>query len=406
MATAMHLPLDIHLLILRQLTVSDLKTYSLCSKWHRDLVLPLLFRSLRLSPEAALGFGKGGSLAHLSSSVREVVLGDLTHPSDIARNIDRARMHCEALHLFPRVTALRVSVYVTPEFHFPLISAIFWKLAVLPFYSKIKSISLSVSVALASSPHYSNPILIQEKLSADGTEFIGQPAKLILYHTTEWANIPWPAALEEVSTSTLHTLRYVPTMMPYLTCHPVFENSFTTLRRIKITTATVYALFIALPTSLYPSVDEVWLSPSRCDGTCGVRPLFARVVAAFPSTRDLRLDMDEHTGTWYRRSDIVYTMLADLPKLQRARIPWPHDCSIDLVPHMLLQFSVRLWVKPNVPSTKSGLQNFRYVDFVAGSTWSKPEHAIYRVIKHANGEIDGTILPLQEVENEIRPFDE
>ncbi|KAK6338605.1 hypothetical protein TWF696_009417 [Orbilia brochopaga] len=404
----MDTPLDIHLLILQYLTVSDLKAYSLCSKWHRDLVLPLLFRSLRLSQASARAFEIGGCLGHLNSSVRRVALCGSAHQSDIARNIDLARICCEGLRLFPRIVALQVAIAVTPEFHFPLVAAIVSKLSACPFYRNLKTFSLHCTVAIATSPIYRPPEAIQGELSPDGLKFIGGLTELPSYFAKarQCIYIPWPLALEEASTTTLNSLQHTSMTPLPLPCYPIFRNSAATLKRLKIVSATVYALLTALPASPYPSVGELWLAPTRGDGTCGVRPLFERVVEAFPNVRDLRFDMEEHTGTWYRPSDVVYTMLGDLAKLQRAQLPWPHNMSLNLVSCGLLQFSVSKWANPCVPSAKGGLQDLKYIDFVAGPTWSRPEHAIYRVTRRPNGKMEGILMPLKVAEYETQPFED
>ncbi|KAK6541067.1 hypothetical protein TWF694_008444 [Orbilia ellipsospora] len=131
--------------ILSFLSVDDLKELSLCSTKYRNLILPVLFRSLiwrRVSD--IMEFQNGAKFAYLRPMVRHITIcvDEKITVQTVSVNIVACRHLAPAILLFPNITSLAIKANTIEHLEGNLITAILTTISASPIFENIRFFNL------------------------------------------------------------------------------------------------------------------------------------------------------------------------------------------------------------------------------------------------------------------------
>ncbi|KAK6530007.1 hypothetical protein TWF694_003383 [Orbilia ellipsospora] len=96
------------------LSHDEIRNFSLCSKFWRELSLPILFRAIYISCDTPRAFSPGGALSHISPAVRHVSLDTARHiahknqTEEISETVEYYRICAAGLQVFPRLESIMI----------------------------------------------------------------------------------------------------------------------------------------------------------------------------------------------------------------------------------------------------------------------------------------------------------
>ncbi|KAK6525199.1 hypothetical protein TWF694_005345 [Orbilia ellipsospora] len=399
------LPLEIWHAVAEYLPVPDLKTFSLCSKFWRQVTFPILFKSIKLYKTTVEEF-RSGSLRGLEPIVRHITLAELIRPLVLASSwdpswyettvwppgnhygqidimieiIELADTLSAALASFPALTSLYIPFNASKDYEWILLAAIFRRIGEYPFFKNLKR--LSVNCTLIPYPYNDMTTEVAERLgpSHKYTKFLEGLELKITDTAGLLTGIPFPPALEEAGSSyfggwnlvegAVGTLRPFkmfmhapPTaqnpMFPYL----FFFNSEATLKKLTLKAQHFEATGLDLTKPMLPNLQDLWFISYIAFGDFTEK----NICRAFPNLRSLRVDAPYYT-TGYKRPPYEY--ITDMLFLERVRVPMLNSRSkINVVHDCKSVMKLR---------EQTGVQRFEYLElyykgFVSGNEVYSPD---------------------------------
>ncbi|KAK6535795.1 hypothetical protein TWF281_000046 [Arthrobotrys megalospora] len=374
----MQYPPEIWFSILEGLSTSDLKSFSLASKYCREIALPLVFRNLRLSLASIDGL-EDGIITHIISDVRHVTFADLAASTQTAM-VDLIRVYCEVLSVFPNLQSLQISFPCSEEVRSHLIAAILNKISTYEWYPNLKALTIVLSYM---SHHREKPSSLEfgplyTYCSESAKEFFSKTSNLgDKYHyslTDATVNLHPPPSLRKAAIIVEDTENgYADLVGSY---SPILQLSISTLKTLYIAAQALFESYrhppaefapdVALQT--YSTVEDLWIT---FDGSPGVPAAgYDEIARRFPNVRYLRIDetsMNRGWGSLY--PDHIYNCLRRLKYLKTARVPWPRGEGLDLVGYQDFEgvdFAIKSCIRGgNGVRAVDGWHELEYIDFVS-----------------------------------------
>ncbi|KAK6539300.1 hypothetical protein TWF694_009533 [Orbilia ellipsospora] len=354
--------------ILSQLRVSDLSSFSLCSKGCYEIAIPFLFRSVSFSKRLLNAFRDGGRLSHAREHVKHVSLYNFysqmvpfvvdpdsedfdSETLEIA--ISRCRYFASNISLFPNIKSLDIGFSLTrPHGSFVLgtghvinlpnmvFRSILTKISNYSFFRTLKQFTVETG---SMKPVYYIPEYVLDLLSPENQAFLRLHLKpRQIAHTL--AIFPWN--LEEAKIH-FEDHEYNSTKGPLFNWCPILggdledtfyltQGSVTTLKHLNISCRYPrnkyynFALPRDVPSSplskfrIYANVTKLHLTLGECHPR-----IFEEIARVFPNVVDLTVAQIPLvatyllSGTWSRDKSVVYTAIPKMKNLRSAQLPWP-----------------------------------------------------------------------------------
>ncbi|KAK6525201.1 hypothetical protein TWF694_005347 [Orbilia ellipsospora] len=386
-----YLPAELWLIVYRNLSCEELKAISLCSKRHREWVIPQLYSNIKLSEESIAAFCEG-KFAALKSLVTDVTFDKLVFPTaaDLGPQIKLLRKYCNALRLFPNIQGIRV-VYSTIEwFEWHIIAGIWFKLSEYSWFYDLKRFSVEPVIFNELSPGWVPALDAIESCNIQDSNFL-KVTKIRrtvtefdhLRNTIKYSDIPFPRKLEEITTHkfglqplslhSYHPRYHKTTHSPSL----FYWKCIDTLKRLKFHCPSFRGDYLcgcrspisenpaswSCPVTQFTTVEELWLILDEGNSSDAVG--FTRRM--FPNVRKLRIDAADRV-TFYKEG--VHGHMAHLVRLEEARVPWPTSWNGESHAHVLPSELCEL-----VNSWAPGPPRLEFVDFAMG--YEPAEDAYY-----------------------------
>ncbi|KAK6514636.1 hypothetical protein TWF281_004834 [Arthrobotrys megalospora] len=163
-------PYELWLDMYSNLSVMDLKALSLCSRAHRERVIPSLYPHLRLSEASLVAFDKG-IFSHLKDKVCEVTFGGLQNGCGLRETVRLVALYCRSLGMFPKLTGIHVPYCTTMYYEAEIPRAIILKLSPYPFYQNLRKFCLDATLINLESSQYQYWETSTNQLSGEEAEF-------------------------------------------------------------------------------------------------------------------------------------------------------------------------------------------------------------------------------------------
>ncbi|KAF3921846.1 hypothetical protein AA313_de0206857 [Arthrobotrys entomopaga] len=358
------LPPEIWHAIAEQLPTADLRTFSLCSKFLREIALPMLFTSIKLYKATVEAF-EGGSLRGFEHRVRHVTLAELIRPVTfehlvdyswagyqtdtwppgnefgqfdlMMETIELADILSAALSRFSALTSLYIPFNSSSDYEWVIPLAIFRRIARYPSHKDLKKLSVNCTI-LPYSSGIANEIAASLQASQKHVDFLGgfeteYPSKIIALPP----EIPFPTTLEEVGSSwyDIWSVRYdtgppcesptntPPKEQPLIFPHLFYKHSLSNFRKLKLK-MNMYEVFgWKGANEMLPNVEDLWLHIS----SGGFIWLTEKDISlSLPNLRFLRVDAQYYTKPAIR-DRVPYYYVMRMPHLKRLRLPIPKSRS-------------------------------------------------------------------------------
>ncbi|KAK6536201.1 hypothetical protein TWF281_000444 [Arthrobotrys megalospora] len=331
-----NLPRELQLEIVAWLDVDALKEFSICSKACRELVNPLLYRSIRLSPtRLALGIDSVDGIARYP---RQLALDDMSDTYRLREPFAAIPLFQaleSRLHLFSNVTSLKIRYTTAADIELNLHTAFSPKLWASSIWSNLKKISLILNSS-DEPVHMDGDLWVEFKyanLSKSQRNYLGE--KIVARNDWRGVELKLPPNVEDATIRVGMFSLQKPWAgycvgyfyrLYYLSLACVGEK----LRKLEINAG----LFCPLRSS----GDHGENIPSRWDiEVCpGITHLKFRtgffkpsdldnIADRFPGLEELEVSQNYGPGAvgLWPADEAVYPRIQKLKQLRRAALPWP-----------------------------------------------------------------------------------
>ncbi|KAK6510967.1 hypothetical protein TWF506_010055 [Arthrobotrys conoides] len=327
------IPSELIFQIFSESSSKDIKNFSLSSKSYRRILLPIIFRHIRLRLNQTelttvfSAFKDGGSLAHIRSDVKHLTL----YPTSDSTNavIGSYKVFTKWVYLFDSLTNLYFEIYAPAtfldlykDFYQRLFYMVFRSLEKdSPAYYTIREVSLKIQTLPYKIP--ARMILSELKrdlLDKECREYLGLPAFRDIFPLTPLTEVYFPPNLE-----TLY-FDYAPHPAKFRPLYPL--SSILTARE---TLKNVYLNIVqengnrtideySFPDAEFPNVKTLGIHPHFLyDGG----KLFSPLVRSFPNVENLMIYIAGRTSPANRLVYVDnYNSILLFPKVKYMRTFW------------------------------------------------------------------------------------
>ncbi|KAF3203623.1 hypothetical protein TWF106_006263 [Orbilia oligospora] len=359
-------PYEIWVMIYDYLATKELKAISLCSRAHRERLIPLLYAHILLSEASVQGF-QSGSLKDCRSLVREVTFDGLCDDSSIHKTIDLCNLYCASLEIFSNLMGVHIRFATTTDYETAIPRAISRKLSSYPLFKNLRKLCFEAKFIGYEDPAFRNWDITRARLSIEEKEFFGNELNGTSSKQEDY-NF-FPDSLEVASGFSFEGSLFV---RPFKTLflrqfyYPwtFYFNSASTLRSLTI--HMLHGFGRHKPAVVFPEVQFLHMIVKH-----GIDSKMIDIMSEMcPAVQHLHLEGPHSNSDKTQRSGgatIYYLSIRNFEYLRTARLPWPYNPDTHLnhnsrwATAVVLSHSIKHWT--GYTSNSFYMTSLQQVDF-------------------------------------------